>query len=255
MSFSEKKFASFTSEKQIKELFALLDKIEGNWQNPELRETLQDEFLSLASLSSKEKYFSQVAFNDLRTFVSEKTELENRFNKSKRDWEILSKDNSEKKNNAEKLPVVLILDNLRSAFNVGSILRTAECFNIAEIAFCGVTPNHENPKVQKTSMGCHNFTKNCIFPSTNDAIANYRNQSYKIFAMETTTNSLPIKSVPVDYPIALVLGNEALGIEPKILDLCDDVFQIPLQGWKNSLNVGICCGIALYEISKKFLPK
>ncbi len=224
-----------------------------NWQNPETREKLQAEFISLIPLNPKLNYFSRAKFASLRAFLLAKIGLENRYGRSKKDWEILSNDNSKRKSTTKKLPVVLILDNLRSAFNVGSILRTAECFNITEIAFCGVTPNHENPKVQKTSMGCCDFTKNLIFSTTIEAISNYRKQNYKIFAMETTTKSLPIENIPVDFPIALILGNEALGIASTTLEQCDNIFQIPLQGWKNSLNVSVCCGIALYEISKKFL--
>ncbi len=249
MSFSQKKFCSFSQEKQRKKLFALLQKIEDKWKDSTSREKMVEEYQPLAALVGAE--FTQIDFSSKRNFLLKMTELENLHQINKSDWQILSKDNEARANAIGKIPLVLILDNLRSAFNVGAILRTAECFNIQKILFCGVTPNLENRKVLKTSMGCGQRLEALCYDDTKQAIEDCQKAGYAVFALETTTRSQPLSSVKFEQPTALVLGNEALGIEQNTLLLCDGIYQIELQGWKNSLNVGICCGIALYELSQK----
>ncbi len=249
MSFSPQKFSSFTPEKRHKKLFDLLQKIEKQWNDTTSRTKLVAEFSSLAPLAGKD--FSQVSFASQKKFLLSVAKLENLHQIYKRDWEILSKDEQKSDSTNPKLPLVLILDNLRSAFNVGAILRTAECFHIQRVIFCGVTPDLGNHKVKKTSMGCWQHLECQKCQTTLQAIGECRKAGYKVLALETTTNSLPLASIEFDQPTALVMGNEALGIQPQTLQLCDGVYQIELQGWKNSLNVGICCGIALYELSQK----
>ncbi len=249
MSFSQKKFRSFSTEKQKKKLFDLLQQIENCWDDISTRQEKIAEYNRLNFIADSD--FSKVDFCNKRTFFYSLAELENSHQIYKRDYQILNKDGEKSSRKSEKLPLVLILDNLRSAFNVGAILRTAECFNIQKVCFCGVTPDLQNPKVQKTSMGCWQRLDTANFSSTSEAILACRKVGYAIYALETTTGSLPLSCAKFDRPTALVLGNEALGIDEQTLRLCDAVYQIELQGWKNSLNVGICCGIALYELSQK----
>ncbi len=253
MSFSKKKFASFSQEKRRKELFCFLQKIEEQWTDEQSKAELIDEYQALSPLAEPE--FAKVDFTSRRSLWQSLTKLETLHQISKSDYQILSQDGKKSYNNHQELPLVLILDNLRSAFNVGAILRTAECFNIEKVAFCGVTPDLQNQKVKKTSMGCWQHLKTENYNSTSQAIETYRKQGYAVFALETTTASLPLATAEFEQPTALVLGNEALGIDKQTLLLCDKIYQIELGGWKNSLNVGICCGIALYQLSQKISEK
>ncbi|OPX28578.1 MAG: hypothetical protein B1H06_02980 [Candidatus Cloacimonas sp. 4484_143] len=166
------------------------------------------------------------------------------------DFEIIQSDGLRK--TRTKQPLYLILDNLRSSFNVGSIFRTAECFGVKEILLCGYTATPENPKVIKTAMGTTEFVSWQHFPSTEEAIIFLKEKGVTVFALETTTKAKNIAKIIFPKSSALLLGNEALGISKEILDLADDVVSIPLNGWKNSLNVGVTAAIACYEVSRQW---
>jgi tRNA G18 (ribose-2'-O)-methylase SpoU len=143
------------------------------------------------------------------------------------------------------------LDNLRSAFNVGSIFRTAECFGISKIYLCGYTPNPTNQKVTKTAMGTENFVDWEKCDSTDKLIRQLKNENVQIYALETVESAKLISEADIREPAAIVIGNEALGISSKILQLADEIIQIPIFGWKNSLNVGVATAICCYEIRRK----
>lgn len=146
--------------------------------------------------------------------------------------------------------MILILDNLRSAQNVGSILRTCDAFGISEVYFCGITPDTENPKVKKTSLGAEKTLKTKYFQNAEDAVSDLKKKSYTVAALEITDGAADIGNAKVKEPLGLVVGNEVSGIAEDVLSLCDIVIRIPMQGKKESLNVSVAFGIAAYILTR-----
>lgn len=145
--------------------------------------------------------------------------------------------------------MIIILDNIRSAYNVGSIIRSAEAFGVKEIFFCGITPDPNNPKVKKTSLGAEKYIKTCCEPDIISVIENLRKTGYKIFGLETDPDSISINKLKKVPPkLVVVLGNEISGISDSVLELCHKVISIPMDGKKESLNVSIAASIALFAL-------
>jgi tRNA G18 (ribose-2'-O)-methylase SpoU len=157
----------------------------------------------------------------------------------------------DKVKDSAKLPIILILDNLRSAFNVGSIIRTAECLNICQIYFCGYTPLPDNQKVINTSMGTEKMVQWSYYPNTSEAITKAKAIGYTVYALETVKNGQSIYDENYLEKTAIVVGNEALGIHDEIIKLCDKSLIIPISGWKNSLNVATACAVCCFEVYRK----
>ena len=149
---------------------------------------------------------------------------------------------------ARSSQVKLIVDNLRSVFNVGSLFRIAECLGISEIILCGISPGPEHPNMAKTALGTTERIAWRHIDQTKDAILQLKDMGYKIYALETAEPSASVYESSFDLPIALVVGNEALGIDPQILKICDAIVHLPVLGWKNSLNVSVAAAITLYQI-------
>ena len=145
-------------------------------------------------------------------------------------------------------PVHIVLDNLRSAFNVGSIFRLADAARAAEVITCGYTAHPPHHKLEQTSLGTTESVPWRRFDDTASAIADLRSKGVHIVAVETTSNAVPFHRFPYDFPLALVFGNEALGVSEAALRICDSVVEIPVFGYKNSMNVATAVGIVLYDI-------
>jgi len=152
----------------------------------------------------------------------------------------------------DKLPLVFILHNLRSAFNVGSIFRTAECFGVSKIYLCGYTPLPTQAKLTKTAMGTERLVEWEEAPSVSTLLRSLKEKNYQILGLETTSHALPLDQEFASQPAAFVLGNERFGLDPEILELCTEVREIPLRGQKNSLNVGVAAAIAAYEFARQW---
>ncbi|MCF7859467.1 MAG: RNA methyltransferase [Candidatus Cloacimonetes bacterium] len=251
MKYSKDIFCSFPQKKQGKKLLELITKIEGTWQNREERKIL---LIELQSYLTYMKYKIEKTLTDFnkREFLNLIVPIEQEFGKNRREEEIviLKEDNNLSKR--DKIPLILILDNLRSAFNVGSIFRTAECFGVSHVYLCGYTPTAENKKVQKTAMGTVDFVRWEKRDSTVEVINELKKTGTMIYALETTTEAVNIREVKFKKPTALLLGNEALGLDELTLNLADEIIQIELSGWKNSLNVGVCAAVCCYEISRQW---
>ena len=151
-------------------------------------------------------------------------------------------------------PLILILHNLRSAFNVGAIIRTAECFGIEKLIFSGYTALPTHPKVMNTAMHTHNKIAWEQTPCIKSTISSYSDKGYTSYALETAEPSVSLFTHQFQQKNLIIVGNEALGIEADILTLVDHIIQIPLFGWKNSLNVGTATALAIYEIIKQIQP-
>lgn len=154
---------------------------------------------------------------------------------------------------------VLVLHNIRSAHNVGSMFRTADGAGVGRIVLCGYTPDHLDPKGReradfaKVSLGAQNFVPHSREEELKNAIQKLKAEGYKVLAVELApgaTNIYDYKHAPGEK-LAIVLGNEVDGIAPEDLKLCDEVIQIPMRGKKHSLNVSVACGVALFSLLKK----
>ncbi|MEZ4743869.1 MAG: TrmH family RNA methyltransferase [Bdellovibrionota bacterium] len=165
------------------------------------------------------------------------------------DFLITSKD---KKNHiTQTVPMFAILDNIRSAFNVGSIFRTSECLSMQKIYLCGYTATPEHQKTEATAMGTDKHIEWQWKTNSIHTIKKLKQENIKIIALETTRKEQSIYDCVVDGPTALVVGNERFGLHPSLLKECNDVREVPTYGLKNSLNVGVAYGIAASHISQK----
>ncbi len=144
--------------------------------------------------------------------------------------------------------VKLVADNLRSVFNVGSLFRICECLALQELILCGITATPKHPNMAKTALGTADRVRWQSFDNSLDAVRELRGQGYTIYALETAEPSESVFEADFQLPLALVVGNEALGIDPKVLALCDKIVRLPVLGWKNSLNVSVASAITLYQI-------
>ena len=147
------------------------------------------------------------------------------------------------------LPVWLVLDNLRSAYNVGNIFRVAEATRAAGIVTCGYTATPPHIKLQKTARGCDELVPCEHFDSTAEAVASLRGRGMKVYAVETVEESKLYWEAPIELPCALVLGNEAHGVSREMLEFADKRVRIEIQNIE-SLNVAIAGAIAMYELTK-----
>lgn len=154
-----------------------------------------------------------------------------------------------------KFPVHIVLDNLRSAFNVGSVFRLADTARVESIITCGYTAHPPHPRLEKTALGSVDYVPHTHFDSTGEALASLRQREIPIWALETTSHSRSYTDVVFPKPVALLLGNEALGIDPQALEACDQIVEIPVHGFKNSLNVACACAVTVFEILRQWGTK
>lgn len=251
MKYTRDIFQKFNRKKQGKKLIELISKIDTDWQGEPLRIELLTEFQAYLTYMNYE-IDKNITSLSKRKFLALAVPIEQEFGKNPKDDEFIILKNDEQPKENVKIPLFLILDDLRSAFNVGSIFRSAECFGVSHIYLCGYTPTPENKKVQKTAMGTDEHVKWSTHPSIEQVITELKKDRFTIYALETTTHSIDISKTKFKKKCALILGNEALGISEKTLKFADEIIQIPLLGWKNSLNVGVCAAICCYEISRQW---
>lgn len=155
----------------------------------------------------------------------------------------------------ERFPLAVVLDNLRSAYNVGSIFRTAACAYLAEVILCGITACPPHKEVEKTALGATSMIPWRHVPETLAAVRDLKSKGWKVAALEITENSVPIQFLrPEHFPLALVVGNEVTGVDDAVLAEADLVVEVPQYGEKESLNVAVAFGIAVYLILEKLRP-
>ncbi len=155
----------------------------------------------------------------------------------------------------EKRPIQLVLDNLRSAFNVGSLFRTAEALGVEHIHLCGYTPTPENSKVAKSALGTENWTNWTYWENSLECLKELKEKGVYSYALETEASATKLGDVQTKFPCALVLGNERYGLGEPVLRKADELVIIPLTGKKNSLNVGTCGAIVLNKFIGNFTDK
>lgn len=155
--------------------------------------------------------------------------------------------------NADKFPVSLMLHNIRSNYNVGSMFRTTDSAGLNELILCGFTPHPPGKEIAKTALGSIDSVKWQYFEDIKDAINHQKQLGIKVIALELTDKKKDYTTLTKDdYPLCIVVGNELVGIEDEILSMCDDAIEIPMHGVKHSLNVSVSAGVAVYEAIRKW---
>lgn len=157
----------------------------------------------------------------------------------------------------EKIPLVIVLDNIRSMHNVGSIFRTSDAFLIHSIFLCGFTPRPPHRDINKTALGATETVNWQYKNSTLEAVEELKKDGYKIYGIEQVDNSIELEKFTFDKKekIAIILGNEVEGVDEEVLKQCDGSIEIPQFGTKHSLNVSVAAGIVIWELSKRYLLK
>tara|TARA_B100000482_G_scaffold186781_1_gene164784 strand:+ start:64 stop:597 length:534 start_codon:yes stop_codon:yes gene_type:complete len=155
--------------------------------------------------------------------------------------------------NSSKTPVIVILDNIRSAHNVGSVFRTCDAFLIDKIILCGITAIPPNKEIRKTALGSSESVDWRYYKNTEEIIMRLKKKDYQIIAVEQANKSIKLESFRPENEkkYAIIFGNEIKGISQKIIDNSDSVIEIPQFGTKHSLNVSVSAGIVIWDIFSK----
>jgi len=149
-------------------------------------------------------------------------------------------------------PVHVVLDNLRSAFNVGSIFRTADAGAVEHIHLCGMSAHPPHRKLEKTALGAFDYVPWSYHERTTRALDALREDGIPIVAVEVTDRAVSHVAYEWPKPVAVVFGNEVTGINEKVLRRCDAAVAIPMKGYKNTINVATAFGVVLYEILRRW---
>lgn len=162
--------------------------------------------------------------------------------------------NRENYKESEKMPVVVVLDSVRSVYNVGSLFRTADSFRISKIFICGITATPDNSKIEihKTALGAEDTVDWIYYNNSIDAVLELKSQGYKVVSVEQVENSIKMDNftIETDHKYALIFGNEVKGVVQEVINVSDYALEIPQFGTKHSLNVSVCAGIVLWEFVK-----
>lgn len=156
---------------------------------------------------------------------------------------------------AKKFPIIVVLDNIRSMNNVGSIFRTCDAFLVETLFLCGITPTPPHRDIQKTALGATESVEWKYEKSTVDAVEQLKKEGYTVFSVEQTQNSLALNDLKLnpDEKIALIMGNEVDGVAQDVIDISDKSIEIPQFGTKHSLNVCNSCAIVLWQVLCHYL--
>ncbi len=152
-----------------------------------------------------------------------------------------------------KTPLVVVLDNIRSCNNIGSVFRTSDALLIEKIYLCGITATPPNAEIHKTALDSEKSVEWEYFEKTEDAVAQLQNNLYKVYAIEQVENSisLPDFSPGTGEKVAVVFGNEVKGVQQKVVNICNGSIEIPQFGTKHSFNVSVSAGIVLWDMFQK----
>ncbi|MEP6677111.1 MAG: RNA methyltransferase [Ferruginibacter sp.] len=156
---------------------------------------------------------------------------------------------------SDKTPVIAVLENVRSAYNVGSVFRTADAFLLEAIYITGYTCTPPHKEIKKTALGAEDTVTWKHFSNAALAIEELKTKGYKIYAVEQTQNSIALQNIKIDNheKVAVIFGNEVTGVEQSTIAACDGCIEIPQLGMKHSLNIATAAGVVLWEIVRKQL--
>lgn len=149
-------------------------------------------------------------------------------------------------------PIHVVLDNIRSAYNVGSMFRTADACAVEHIHLCGMSAHPPHPKIEKTALGAHDYIPWTYYERTTRALEGLRDRGITVVAIEVTPEAVDHVAYEWPQPVAVVFGNEVTGINDRVMRRCDAAVKIPMLGYKNSINVATAFGVILFEILRRW---
>jgi 23S rRNA (guanosine2251-2'-O)-methyltransferase len=157
--------------------------------------------------------------------------------------------------NAHKIPLVIVLDNVRSMNNIGSVFRTADAFLVSKVYLCGITAIPPHKDIHKTALGATESVEWEYFENTIDVIRKLKEEDYFVLSIEQAENSIKLDNFTPgpSQKIAVVFGHEVRGVHQDVVNNCDAVLEIPQFGTKHSLNISVCAGIVIWELAKRMI--
>lgn len=155
---------------------------------------------------------------------------------------------------APKLPLIVVLDDVRSLHNVGSVFRSGDAFRVEAVYLCGITATPPHPEIHKTALGGEDSVAWRYFPTATEAIDSLHNDGFFVYSIEQVEGSTKLQNLQLDTDkhYAIVLGNEVKGVHQEVVDMSDGCLEIPQFGTKHSLNVSVTAGMVIWEVAKKF---
>ena len=158
---------------------------------------------------------------------------------------------------AQKLPLIVVLDDVRSLHNVGSVFRSSDAFRVEAVYLCGITATPPHPEIHKTALGGEDSVRWRYFESATDAVRELQQEGVFVYSIEQVEGSTKLQTLQLDTQkrYAVVCGNEVKGVHQEVVDLSDGCLEIPQFGTKHSLNVSVTAGIVIWEVAKRFIDK
>ena len=153
---------------------------------------------------------------------------------------------------ADKLPLVVVLDNIRSQHNIGAVFRTADAMRIERVVLCGICCCPPNQEIHKTALGAEESVEWQYYKQTTEAVQKLQAEGYTVYAVEQAHDSVTLEEAAEQLPgkVAVVLGHEVFGVQQEVVDLCAQCIEIPQYGTKHSMNVSVTAGIVMYRLSE-----
>jgi 23S rRNA (guanosine2251-2'-O)-methyltransferase len=153
-----------------------------------------------------------------------------------------------------KIPLVVVLDNIRSAHNVGSIFRTSDAYCVEQIIICGFSAQPPHKDIRKTALGATESVKWIYAQSAKEVVLKLKEEGYAIVSMEQTDSSVELNDWRIDGPVAVILGNEVAGVQDELIEISDVCVELEQHGTKHSLNVSVCAGITIWKAFQQLKP-
>lgn len=156
---------------------------------------------------------------------------------------------------AKKMPLVVVLDDVRSLHNVGSVFRTADAFAVSAVYLCGITAQPPMPEIHKTALGAEDSVEWHYFKTTEEAVEDLHAKGYFVYAIEQCEGSTMLQNLEtsVDTKYAVIMGNEVKGVKQSVIDMCDACLEIPQFGTKHSMNVSVTAGIVMWQFARQLI--
>ena len=158
---------------------------------------------------------------------------------------------------SDKMPLTVVLDDVRSLYNVGSVLRSCDAFRVEKVVLCGITAAPPHPEIHKTALGGEDSVAWRYFETATEAVAELQKEGVFVYSIEQVEGSTKLQNLQLDTDrrYAVVFGNEVKGVHQEVVDLADGCLEIPQFGTKHSLNVSVTAGIVIWEVAKQFLER
>lgn len=158
---------------------------------------------------------------------------------------------------ANKLPLTVVLDDVRSLYNVGSVFRSSDAFRVEAVYLCGITATPPHPEIHKTALGGENSVAWRYFNTATEAVQSLHDEGVTVYSIEQVEGSTKLQNLQLDTDkrYAVVLGNEVKGVHQEVVDMSDGCLEIPQFGTKHSLNVSVTAGMVIWEVAKQFIDK